>query len=138
MILLDTSYFIALRRWRDSLHARATRWSEMAEGPFLATEYVMWETINTLSAPIERGGVHVLFDRLRRSVDHEIIPASPTLFEAGLRLHCERADKAWSLTDCISFLVMRERGLKQALTHDRHFEQAGFEALLRREPSGFG
>jgi predicted nucleic acid-binding protein len=47
----------------------------------------------------------------------------------------ERAqDKEWSLTDCISFLLMRERGIHEALTHDHHFEQAGFVALLRSDP----
>jgi predicted nucleic acid-binding protein len=42
-----------------------------------------------------------------------------------------RADKAWSLTDCISFVVMSEHGLSEALTADVHFEQASFRALLR-------
>jgi uncharacterized protein len=42
-----------------------------------------------------------------------------------------RSDKRWSLTDCISFVVMQERGLTEALTADRHFEQAGFSILLR-------
>jgi uncharacterized protein len=41
-----------------------------------------------------------------------------------------RRDKEWSLTDCISFVVMKERGLTEALTADHHFEQAGFKALL--------
>ena len=43
----------------------------------------------------------------------------------------ERPDKAWSLTDCVSFVVMRERGIAAALMGDRHFEQAGFRAMLR-------
>jgi predicted nucleic acid-binding protein len=41
-----------------------------------------------------------------------------------------RPDKAWSLTDCISFVVMNQHGLTEALTGDHHFEQAGFTALL--------
>src|SRR6266851_7667037 len=51
-----------------------------------------------------------------------------------LRLHAQRLDKEWSLTDCISFVVMERRGISRALAHDQHFEQAGFEALLRRDP----
>ena len=43
----------------------------------------------------------------------------------------ERADKEWPLTDCISFVVMPDQGLSEALTADHHFEQAGFKALLR-------
>ena len=62
--------------------------------------------------------------------------ASPRLFAAGLDLYRNRPDKAWSLTDCISFVVMRERSITEALAYDRHFEQAGFRALLREEPPG--
>jgi predicted nucleic acid-binding protein len=52
------------------------------------------------------------------------------VYQAGFGLFAARPDKAWSLTDCISFAVMRERGLSEALTGDHHFEQAGFRALF--------
>jgi hypothetical protein len=64
----------------------------------------------------------------------EIVPATPELFEAGLQLHARRPDQTWSLTDCLSFEIMTCRGITRALTHDHHFEQAGFEALLRHDP----
>jgi len=51
--------------------------------------------------------------------------------DRGLALYISRPDKDWSLTDCISFVVMKERGLTGALTADHHFEQAGFVALLK-------
>jgi len=53
------------------------------------------------------------------------------LFDRGCELYISRSDKEWSLTDCISFVVMRREELTDALTADRHFEQAGFSALLR-------
>jgi predicted nucleic acid-binding protein len=59
------------------------------------------------------------------------VPASPELFQRGVELFRARPDKEWSLTDCISFVVMTEKGLSEALTGDRHFEQAGFHALLK-------
>jgi predicted nucleic acid-binding protein len=59
---------------------------------------------------------------------------SEQLFAAGVRLLAERTDKEWSLTDCLSFIVLAERGITRALTYDHLFEQAGFEALLRRDP----
>jgi predicted nucleic acid-binding protein len=73
--------------------------------------------------------------RIRSDRNIEVIPASTELFEAGLQLHAQRPDKEWSLTDCISFVVMQRRGITSALAYDHHFEQAGFEVLLRRDPT---
>ena len=61
----------------------------------------------------------------------EIVPQSPGLFRQALALYGERSDKDWSLTDCASFLIMDERRITETLTHDRHFEQGGYRALLR-------
>jgi len=69
-------------------------------------------------------------DTLDRHEDFEVVPASPELFQRGVELFRARPDKEWSLTDCISFVVMAEKGLSEALTGDRHFEQAGFKPLL--------
>jgi predicted nucleic acid-binding protein len=60
----------------------------------------------------------------------DLIAASNDLFARGLALHQQHGDKEWSLTDCVSFVIMRERGIHKALTHDHHFEQAGFERCL--------
>ena len=134
MTFLDTGYFIALLNSRDELHARALHWSESLSDSFVVTEHVLWETINFFSQPADRPKALALMDHLDAETAVEIVPASPVLFRAGLNLHRERVDKHWSLTDCISFVLMRERGILQALAFDQHFEQAGFVALLRREP----
>ncbi len=60
-----------------------------------------------------------------------IVPANAETFEKGVELYHERPDKQWSLTDCISFVVVTEEGIAEALTGDHHFEQAGFTALLK-------
>jgi predicted nucleic acid-binding protein len=135
MILVDTGYFLALAQPRDALHVRAVAWSAAVTEPLLVTEYVLWETVNGLSAPVDRPKAHRLLQIVSSSAGYEIVRASAELSQAGLQLHAERADKAWSWTDCISFVVMAERGIPRALTHDHHFEQAGFDALLRRDPS---
>lgn len=62
-----------------------------------------------------------------------VIPQTRDLFRRAMRRFKERPDKDWSLTDCASFLIMEERGISEALAHDRHFQQAGFQALLRTE-----
>jgi predicted nucleic acid-binding protein len=134
MNLIDTGYFLALLRPRDALFPRAQAWAQASPGPFLVTEYVLWETANALSLPPDRPKFHALLAGLRSDPAIELIPASKELWEAGIQFHAERPDKEWSMTDCISFLVMQQRGITRALTFDHHFEQAGFEPLLRRDP----
>lgn len=63
--------------------------------------------------------------------DVEILSVDSELFSKALKFYSSRIDKEWGLTDCISFVVMKDRKLKDALTSDHHFEQAGFQALLR-------
>lgn len=134
MILIDTGYLIAVLRPADELHQRALAWSHAIKDRLIVTEYVLWEAVNQLSAPIERPAAHAMLAEVKADASCEIVWASPGLFDAGVRLHEERRDKAWSLTDCISFHVMRDRGIASALAHDHHFVQAGFDPLLRRDP----
>jgi len=134
MIFVDTAFFLAHLRRRDDLHRRAEMWVRAQSAPLFTTEYVLWELLNGSSAVSARQAACALAFRCLASDWCEVVPASPDLFSRGLRLYAERHDKAWSLTDCVSFVVMRDRGATQALTHDRHFEQAGFDPLLRRDP----
>ncbi len=134
MIFLDTGYFIALFTTDDNLHDRAVAWSMQINEPSLATEYVLWECVNTFSKPKDRPSAHALIDHVESDPSCELIHASPELFTVGVGLHRNRPDKEWSLTDCISFHLMHERGLTRALAYDAHFEQAGFQALLRQDP----
>jgi predicted nucleic acid-binding protein len=134
MILLDTGYFIALFRPEDELHERAVAWSLHLNEALLVTEYVLLECVNSFSRPKDRPAAHALIEHVRSEAGCELVHASPELFEAGLRLHRERPDMEWSLTDCISFALMSERGIRSALAYDHHFDQAGFEALLRKNP----
>jgi len=77
--------------------------------------------------PYAIGGV----DRIRANPNVEVVPQTSIQFANAYGLYRSRPDKEWSLTDCASFELMRERGLTDALAHDVHFEQAGFVALLR-------
>ena len=134
MILLDSGYLIALLVPTDALHERALRWSEAVQEELLLTEYVLWETVNYLSPLADRPKAHLLVDEIDGNPAFAFVHSSPELFQAGIALHRARADKAWSLTDCISFHIMKERGITKALAYDEHFQQAGFAALLRAEP----
>lgn len=128
---LDTSFLIAVIRTKDQNHAAALRWRSELRGAFVTTEYVLIEFLDA-SGPValrQRGLDAVRILQQDRRV--ELVSASTQWLEDGLRLFEQHDDKEWGLTDCISFAVMRQRGLHDALTTDRHFEQAGFRALLR-------
>lgn len=127
----DTVYFLALVNARDQLHAQAKELSRQPPGSLVTTEWVLTEVGDALSAPGARERFTALLGTLQRQADVEIVPASHDLFAKGCAVFGERPDKAWSLTDCLSFAVMRERAIGSALTADHHFIQAGFSVLMR-------
>jgi predicted nucleic acid-binding protein len=89
------------------------------------------EVADALAKSECRSRVREFMLHLRQAPACEVAPASRELFDRSLELYHQHADKEWTLTDCSSVLVMRERGLTDVLTADRHFEQAGFNTLLR-------
>jgi hypothetical protein len=66
----------------------------------------------------------------------EIVPVRHEHFQQGCDLYAKRKDQDWSLTDCISFVIMKEYGIDSALTSDEDFEQAGFVRLMDPGPQG--
>jgi uncharacterized protein len=97
----------------------------------VTTDWVLTELADGLADPQNREICCEFIEGLRARADVTIIEAHRELFDAGLRLYAERQDKHWSLTDCISFVAMQQKGMTEALTGDRHFEQAGFVRLLK-------
>jgi predicted nucleic acid-binding protein len=94
---------------------------------------VLVEVLNNFSGEGSRSrrAVVSLVQRIVDDEDIELVPQTPQLFRTALALYRNRLDKNWSLTDCASFLIMEQRQITEALTHDRHFEQRGYSALLR-------
>jgi hypothetical protein len=129
-VFSDTYYFLALLHKGDAAHAKAVALAEKLTDPIVTTAWVLTEVGDALSAPGLRMQFVHLVESLRADPACTIVPASPELFNAGLSLYAERSDKGWTLTDCISFVVMHQYGITEALTGDRHFEQAGFTPLL--------
>ncbi|MGA2067376.1 MAG: PIN domain-containing protein [Thermoguttaceae bacterium] len=131
-VFADTVYYLALTNARDQHAPAATRFTAGFSGAFVTTAWVLTEVGNSLT----RGPDRALFLRLYRALADDrrvtIVPPAQDLFEEGIELFGQRPDKEWSLVDCISLVVMREYGLTDALTADRHFEQAGFRVLLER------
>jgi hypothetical protein len=99
--------------------------------PLVTTAWILTELGDAFSAPENRMTFLRLLEMLRESPDVHIVGPTPELFERGVEMFRQRPDKEWSLTDCISFVVMRDENVVEALTGDRHFEQAGFRALLK-------
>lgn len=127
----DTFYFLALIGSRDRSHARAIHLSRSLTCPIFTTTWVLTELADAMSRPPKRARFGLFLERLRSEPRMIVVPTTDELFETGLEFYLRRPDKEWSLTDCISFVVMERDGLTEALTGDRHFEQAGFVALLK-------
>jgi predicted nucleic acid-binding protein len=130
-IFADSYYLLALFNGRDAAHGRALAASKSLKGTLVTTDWVLVEMADALSDPANRLRCSSFIDDLRHSSRVQIEPASRALFNAGLELYRQRPDKEWSLTDCISFVVMKNQNIDEALTGDHHFEQAGFRALLK-------
>jgi uncharacterized protein len=133
-IFLDTAYAIALSSVRDQFHVRAIALAEQMEAArtrLVTTRAVLLEIGNALSRQRYRQAAVQVLDSLEADPTVEIVPLSEGLYARAAKLFRDRSDKEWGLTDCISILVMQDRGLSDALTTDEHFQQAGFRALLR-------
>ena len=135
-VFLDSAYAIALSAANDQFHRAAVQLAgqlEASQTRLVTTRAVLLEIGNALARQRYRAASVVLLQSLEADASVEIVPVSAQLYAEGFRLYQDRRDKEWGLTDCVSFVVMRARGLTEALTSDEHFEQAGFLALLRRE-----
>ena len=130
-LLLDTAYIQALLSHRDAYHDSALHlFPEIASAHEVwITEAVLIESANALSR-INRQGIAEFTRAAYEEPNIRIVPVDSALLRRGLELYDARADKAWNLTDCISFLVMEDEGLREAVTTDHHFGQAGFRALM--------
>lgn len=132
-LFVDTSFAIALISPRDEHHVNATilmRTIKAKRIPLVTTRAVIIEVGNALSKrPLRSRGV-ALLDTYDQDPLVEVTPLSEELYQRGREFYRRHRDKDWGLTDCISFVVMRERGLTDALTADGHFRQAGFRPLL--------
>ena len=129
-IFIDTSYILALVNTSDEYHERASVVASTIAGRFVITEAVLTEIGNTLSRLRWRSAAVSTIEDLQNDPDIEVVSVSSELFDRATRLYSSRMDKEWGLTDCISFVVMQDMGITDALTTDYHFRQAGFRALL--------
>jgi len=96
----------------------------------VTTQAILLEIGNALSKKKYRLAAIQLLESLVADPNVEIIELTNQLYTEAFELFKNRRDKEWGLVDCISFIVMQNRGITDALTADRHFSQAGLRALL--------
>ena len=133
-LFADSSYYIALLLEADQMHSRAielSRHYRTGNPRIVTTAWVMTEVANTCSSSALRPRFLKLLDDLTINEGALIVGPDVETFNHGIELYRSRSDKNWSLTDCISFVVMNREEITEALTADRDFEQAGFKALMR-------
>jgi predicted nucleic acid-binding protein len=122
---------LALLIASDEAHELAVELTTQLQGQIVTTGWVLLEFANAVSKSRHRHYYPSLLDDLKQNPQMTIIAADESLFDEGTELYRLRPDKDWSLTDCISFLVMEREGITDALTGDHHFEQAGFNILFK-------
>lgn len=124
-------FYLALLNPKDAGYDRARAVSRAYPGKVVTTQWVLLEIADAFRRPVDRPKFERLLAILKSDEQVTLVPADAATFDRGVNLYCSRQDNDWPLTDCLSFVVMRDLGLTEALTEDAHFEQAGFIALLR-------
>lgn len=128
--LIDTSFVAALVNNRDENHRRALELSfNFNRKPMVITDAVLLEIGNSLSRNFKKESVEAI-EGFLESEEVEVVRLDESLFDKAFELYKTHSDKTWGLVDCISFVVMKENDITDALTGDKHFVQAGFRALM--------
>lgn len=134
IVFLDTGYAVSRLLPKDALHRKTLeleRDLQRNRVKVVTTLAVLCEIGNSLSKQATRQTVIGYLNRTHQDLFVEIVPVTQALYAKAFRLYSERGDKSWGITDCISFVVMQEKNITEALAHDFDFEQAGFTALMR-------
>jgi predicted nucleic acid-binding protein len=132
-VFADTNYWVALispnDQWRGPAHAAA---ASLRDVRLVTTEVILIEVLNFFANHGEgaRHRAASATEKILTSPDTEVVRHTHERLLSGLALYKTRADKGYSLTDCISMKTMRERNITEVLTHDQHFAQEGFIVLF--------
>jgi uncharacterized protein len=133
VVFADTVYWVALINPKDEWRSRArSATALLGHAEIVTTDSILIEVLNFFAEhgdEARRRAVSIV-EQLLTNPDTQVVPQTHEIFLAGLTFYKARADKGYSLTDCISMITMRERNIAEVLTHDRHFVQEGFTALF--------
>ena len=130
-VFADTWFYLAILNPNDTNHPRAVSVSRNERRHRVSTDWVLLEVADALSRTGNRDVFIRFYEWIQQDSGTTIVPATRELLKEGIYLYSYRRDKDWPLTDCISFVIMEDENIREALTGDKHFEQAGFTALLK-------
>ncbi len=133
-VFADTFYWLALLNPGDDWHQTVLHHArQSSDVPIVTTDGVLDEVLNYASTrgTLMRQKALALCRRIMREPTMKIVVYSPELRQLGFSLYEQRPDKAYSLTDCISMIVMQQMNIREVLTHDKHFTQEGFVIIFR-------
>jgi uncharacterized protein len=133
-LFLDTAFIQALLNPRDDYHQQAKQLFPRVRtaSEIWITEAVLVEVGNALGS-FNRNGAVQFIQQCYSTDNIKVVSVDTTLLMQAIALYQARTDKSWGLTDCISFIVMQQQNLTDAVTSDRHFLQAGFRILMTKE-----
>ena len=120
-VFADAFYYFAVLNAKDSAHQRALDFATRHRVPTVTTAWVLTEVADGLAATAHRAAFPQLVARLEADPENEIVPPTEELMARGIEMYAARPDKQWSLTDCISFLVMQDRQITEALDRRQAF-----------------
>jgi len=133
-VFADTLYWVARIAPGDPWYGPALR-AVKANRPthYVTTQEVLVEVLSLCAGrgPLLRRFALQTVRATFSSENVTVVPQSEESFLAGLELYANRADKEYSLVDCISMQTMGQMGIQEVLTNDHHFTQEGFEILIR-------
>ena len=136
-VFVDTMGWYCLLNRRETRHEAAQAVMKKlarARTPLVTTDYVVDETATLIVARRMPGLLGGFFGMIEASQALTVTPVGPGRFREACSFLLKHRDQGCSFTDVTSFIVMRELGIVEALTDDRHFEKAGFRRLLRGNP----
>jgi len=134
-VFVDTSAWLALINEADTDHAAAKTIRDKLlhnKKRFLVTDYIIVEIANSLCKTRWRSHAVQLINSIRETDSFEVVEIDKEVLDDAWDMYSARADKEWSLTYCVSFVVMKKHGIRDAFTNDHHFEQAGFAVLVKK------
>jgi uncharacterized protein len=130
MIFVDTGAWLALADAHDRDHSAATEFQRrIAQGEIgkqVTTNYVLTETVTIVRGRLGLDTAVRLSNALRSGSEVGLFWVEPVHHHEAIEIMASHVDKTWSVTDCVSFVMMRALGVRDAFTFDRDFAQAGF------------